>query len=126
VYVQTPPCGYTYTSTYSWVNLPANGFIQEPVASSGDLFVVSEDSGDAGTHSPGFTNVIDLGSNGPAGTLQFSVATQVDFDVVVTDPCLTVTLDAVVIQDAGNANNVVSTYTMVDGTKNIDTGALNI
>ena len=126
VYVQDPPCGYAYSSTYTWVNLPANGFIQEPVAGSGDLFVVSENSGDAGTHTPGFTNVIDLASNGPAGSLQFSVATQVDFSIVVTDPCLVVTLDAVVMQDAGNANNVVSTYTMTDGTKNTDTGDLNI
>ena len=61
------------------------------------LFVSSQAQSDAGTLTVGFTNAISLASNGPSGTLSFAVATQVDFDIVVTDPCLTTTVDGVII-----------------------------
>lgn len=38
-YTQVPACGYTYTTVYTWADLPASEFISEPIAGSGEIFI---------------------------------------------------------------------------------------
>ena len=53
-YVQSPACGYAYTSTYSWGNLPT--FISEAPAGSGNIVVSSSNLDHVGTNTIYFTN----------------------------------------------------------------------
>lgn len=114
-YTQVPACGYTYTTVYTWAGMPASGFINEPIAGSGEIFVSSADTNDAGTHSISYTAVVTLDSNGPGTTLIFTQSTPIGFDVVATDPCGASTMDTITIEDLNNANAATSFVTIADG-----------
>lgn len=87
-YVQSPACGYTFTSSYSWGGLTS--FMSEAPAGSGTIIVSSSNLSHVSTTSIYFMNTITIASNGPAGSSTFtmtSASDQVGFDVAVTDPC---------------------------------------
>jgi hypothetical protein len=115
-FVQVPTCGYAFTVAYTWTGFPASGFISEPSAGSGGIFVKSEAHSDAGTHAINYDATFTLAANGATGGSLSIAQTGPSFNVIATDPCLTTTLDSVTVNDLNNSNNVVTSTTIVDGT----------
>lgn len=114
-YTQSPACGYTFTSVYSWNGL--TGFMSESPAGSGKIIVSSSNLANVGSHSVYFTNAITISSNGPAGSSTFTlnqVNDQVSFSVTVTDPCSASTASALVFRDPANSSSV-TTMAVTDG-----------
>ena len=106
-YVQSPACGYTFTSAYSWSTLPS--YIVEAPSGSGKIIVSSSNLSHKGTAALYFTNVITIASNGPKTNTQFSlnqVSDRISFNVAIQDPCSGSTANAVVFH---NANSQVIT-----------------
>lgn len=113
-YTQAPACGYTYSSVYTWNNLPAS--VSEAPANSGKLIVSTSNLAHVATTAINFVNVITIVANGPASNTVFSVNTapdQVAFNIVVTDPCTGTSASPVVFHD-GSAN-VITAGTVVNG-----------
>lgn len=101
VYVQTPACDYTYTSSLTWTGL------QTFITSTTDFIVdvYSQDISVAGstTSSPSQTytltlaNDISIASNGPAGSSTFANGgSTITFDVTITNPCFATTIPSLV------------------------------
>lgn len=97
VYVQTPACGYAYTSTLTWTGLET--FITSTTDFIVDVYSQAISVGGASSGSPSQTysltleNVIAIASNGPAGASSFaSGGSTIGFDVVITNPCYTTTI----------------------------------
>jgi len=113
-YVQSPVCGYTFTSTYTWTNLPS--FVSEAPAGSGNIIVSSAKLTDVSSTSVYFTNSITIASNGPAGSSTFNLNAaneRVTFSIEVTDPCSASTAATVVFKDSGDS--VVTSTAVTDG-----------
>ena len=96
-YVQTPPCGYTYSSAYTWTGL--GGPVAQHPDYTGMLTVWSVTRAHGGTPSTtypvAFDNEITVLGNGPAGDSTFSNAggSAVSFDITITDPCYDVAIN---------------------------------
>lgn len=100
VYTQSPACGYTYESVYTWNNLPAS--VSEAPQYSGKLLVSTSNLDHVATTSVNFVNVIKVPNNGPATDSVFNVNTasdEVSFNIVVNDPCSGTDASAVVFHD---------------------------
>ena len=113
-YVQSPVCGYAFTSSYTWTNLPS--FVSEAPANSGNIIVSSTKLSEVSSTSVYFTNSITIASNGPAGSSTFNLNAaneRVTFSIEVTDPCSASTANAVVFNDSNPT--VVTDIAVTDG-----------
>ena len=113
-YVQSPACGYAFTSTYSWNGLTS--YMTEAPTGSGAIIVSTSNLSNVSTTSVYFTNSIAIASNGPAGSSTFNLNAsnqQVSFDIAVTDPCAASTANTVVFKDG--SGNTITDITVTDG-----------
>ena len=97
VYVQTPACGYAYTSTLTWTGLET--FITSTTDFVVDVYSQAISVAGASSGSPSQTysltleNNLAIASNGPANASTFaSGGSTIGFDVTITNPCFTTTL----------------------------------
>ena len=97
VYVQTPACGYTYTSTLTWTGLET--FITSTTDFIVDVYTQDISKAGTTTAAPSQTyaltleNNISIASNGPAGSSTFaSGGSTIGFNVIIVNPCFTTTI----------------------------------
>ena len=98
--LQTPPCDYTPSYTYTWT-IPAGAPITVNPSKASQIDIVSVLKSKVATYPVTFTNTI---ANSFGGTA--SATSTVTFDVVVLDPCNTATI---------TPPTIVSTFTVVNG-----------
>lgn len=96
VYVQSPPCGYAYTSTLSWTGL--QNFITTSKNFIVDIYSQNISVAGSSVSSPSQTypltvaNTIAIANNGPAGSSTFPASGTIGFSVTITNPCFTTSL----------------------------------
>lgn len=97
VYVQTPACGYAYTSTLTWTGLET--FITSTTDFVVDVYSQSIAHAGASTGSPStvypltLANTLAIASNGPAGASSFAHGgSTIGFSVTITNPCYTTSI----------------------------------
>ena len=97
VYVQTPACGYAYTSSLTWTGLQtfittSTDFIVD-VYSQAISVAGSTAASPSQTYSLTLANDITIASNGPAGSTTFpNGGSTIGFDVTITNPCHSTTI----------------------------------
>lgn len=95
-YTQVPNCGWPVTNSYSWEGVDASPAL---TASGAALKVFTTQKSQAATYTVKLSNTITIASNGPAGSTTFTPSTdseKVVFDITVTDPCTTATINSLV------------------------------
>ena len=97
VYVQTPACGYAYTSSLTWTGLET--FITTSTDFIVDVYSQAISTAGSSAASPSQTysltvaNDITVASNGPAGSSSFPASgNTIGFSVTITNPCYTTTI----------------------------------
>lgn len=101
VYVQTPACGYAYTSSLTWTGLET--FITSTTDFIVDVYSQSISHAGASADSPStvysltLENNISIASNGPGGSESFaSGGNTIGFSVTITNPCYSTTIPTLV------------------------------
>lgn len=83
------------TNVFSWEGV--SGSTPALTTSGAALSIFTTRKDQAASYEVKLSNVITIASNGPAGSTNFPVSTDADkivFTVVVTDPCVTATINA--------------------------------
>ena len=101
VYVQSPACGYAYTSSLTWTGLET--FITSTTDFIVDVYSQAISTAGTSAGSPSQTyaltleNDLTIASNGPGGTENFaSGGNTIGFSVTITNPCYTATIPTLV------------------------------
>jgi hypothetical protein len=105
-YTQTPPCGYTMTSVFTWTGVSASPALTNV---DGALTIYTTKKAEKGTYPLKLQNVVTIASNGGSSTT-FTPATDAErvvFTVTVVDPCDAATITALTFTP--------STIAVVDG-----------
>ena len=101
VYVQSPACGYAYTSSLTWTGLES--FITSTTDFLVDVYSQAITTAGSTAASPSQTyaltveNDISIASNGPGGSETFAAGgSTIGFSVTITNPCYTTTIPTLV------------------------------
>ena len=113
VYVQSPACGYAYTSSLTWTGLET--FITTSTDYIVDVYSQAISTAGTSASSPSQTyaltlsNDITIASNGPGGSnVAFPASGTIGFSVTITNPCYTTTIPTLTF-------NPSSLLTVTDG-----------
>ena len=93
-WAQTPDCGYAVTNSFSWEGVDASSAL---TASGAALSVYTTQKSQAAVYTVKLSNTLTIASNGPAGSTTFTPSADSDktvFDITVTDPCTTATINS--------------------------------
>jgi len=96
-YVQSPTCGYTSTEAITWTGLQTTFMKQDTQNPSMITISTSDKSKAAGSpYTLTYQRVLTVTSAGQTGTTVFrnAASDKLTFQVTVTDPCVTATINA--------------------------------
>ena len=125
-----PNCGYSFTPSYAFSTTDSVTYITEGTDITPSVEVYSQDGADAGTQTVTMATTFTIASGQGQTTLSLSgtgVVPDVTFDVVLTNPCATATINNIVfssnpiaVTDGNTATATFSTPTdSVDSTNTV-------
>jgi hypothetical protein len=115
-YTQVPACGYAFTSTYVFTTTGSVSYINAGTAIVPSVEVYSLAGSDASTQTVTMAATITVGGSQGQSTLSLSGNSDVPdvtFDVVLTNPCITASID--------NISFATSPLSVVDGSTGTST-----
>jgi hypothetical protein len=119
VYTQSPACGYTFTSVYTYTTSPASSFVTAGTVLIPSVAIYSAAGADAGTVTVTVNNAITIDGSQGQTTAGITAATDT-FDITLTNPCVTTTITDISFSPASmtvaDGSTGTSTFTIPQDT----------